>query len=404
MQRKINVGILYQTCPFRPIPGGIDTCIRGIIKFAPEDVLVSVIGVGTKDSGLAPGRWHPLSLEGAPYRFFPLFNVDSLSRQHRVPLSLKYVLSLFSARVCGDIDLLQFHRIEPMLNFPFSRKPKIVMLHHHMDFVEALNSDVRWKHFPSIFTALEKLLLPQASSIFTVHEGAFARYKRILPSVLGRLNFMPTWLDPEVFHPPGESDRMNRDAFCQAHGFKVTDKLLVFVGRIDVTKDPDLLIDAVHLARKQDASIRLLMIGDGRLKGAMVEKVASLGLSDSVVFVGLLPAHEVARHMRFSDALALSSQFEGMPRCVVEALGCGIPVITTNVGNVETLVTPGVNGRICMTNTPLGLADTISQALAELPLYTRENCTEAVRDFMAQTVLGRLYNEYRALAGSAQDR
>jgi N-acetylgalactosamine-N,N'-diacetylbacillosaminyl-diphospho-undecaprenol 4-alpha-N-acetylgalactosaminyltransferase len=105
-----------------------------------------------------------------------------------------------------------------------------------------------------------------------------------------------------------------------------TGRRFVSVGRLSVQKSlPDLL----HaFAEASDPADRLVLIGDGPLRGELVALVAELGLADRVELLGFLaePWQEIAD----ADALLLASRAEGMPNVVLESLVVGTPVIATD--------------------------------------------------------------------------
>jgi glycosyltransferase involved in cell wall biosynthesis len=71
-----------------------------------------------------------------------------------------------------------------------------------------------------------------------------------------------------------------------------------------------------------------------------------------VLFAGLRTPAQVADLLRLSDCFALTSAYEGMPMCVLEALGCGIPVVSTRVGEIARVVRPGVTGELVAPRAP----------------------------------------------------
>ncbi|NQT94089.1 MAG: glycosyltransferase [Lentisphaerae bacterium] len=90
----------------------------------------------------------------------------------------------------------------------------------------------------------------------------------------------------------------------------------------------------------------LVILGDGPMRRQLEGMARSLGIADSVCFVGGRPHEEMALWMNLSDCLCLPSRSEGMPNVVLESLACGRPVVAANVGDVPRLVREGVDGVI----------------------------------------------------------
>ncbi len=107
--------------------------------------------------------------------------------------------------------------------------------------------------------------------------------------------------------------------------------------------------------------------------------------------------------LRGSDLLVLSSDYEGMPRCVVEALGCGIPVATTDVGEVKKVVKSGVNGNIAHDFSDEAFIACLEDVIEKVDAYRGQACVDAVEDYTPAKVLAPVFDSYReaVLARSA---
>ncbi|MCG7855008.1 MAG: glycosyltransferase family 4 protein [Methanoregulaceae archaeon] len=104
---------------------------------------------------------------------------------------------------------------------------------------------------------------------------------------------------------------------------------LVFVGRLIPEKHVDILIDAVSLLNNHFPEIRCLIIGDGPERRNLEMKVRASGLGNHVVFTGKLPhSNDVISSMKSSRVFVFPSTREGFGISVLEALACGLPVVT----------------------------------------------------------------------------
>jgi glycosyltransferase involved in cell wall biosynthesis len=142
------------------------------------------------------------------------------------------------------------------------------------------------------------------------------------------------------------------------------------------------------------------MVGDGVLKNPLKHHADKLGLQERILFVGSLTAQDISELLRIADLFLLSSAYEGMPICVLEALGCGLPVATTDVGEVGRVVFEGINGEITNDRSPESLSATIVSCLDKLPQYSGIPCTNAVSEYVPSRVLEPVYENYRRLAGN----
>ncbi|WP_223556579.1 MULTISPECIES: glycosyltransferase family 4 protein [Lysinibacillus] len=116
--------------------------------------------------------------------------------------------------------------------------------------------------------------------------------------------------------------------------------LIVMVARFEVPKRQDLLLEA--LAELSDIPWRLQLIGDGSLRPNLETFVANKGLTDRVSFLG--NQLEVTPLLEDSHLFVLLSDWEGLPISIIEAMRAGLPIIATNVGGVNELVSDHENG------------------------------------------------------------
>jgi glycosyltransferase involved in cell wall biosynthesis len=137
-----------------------------------------------------------------------------------------------------------------------------------------------------------------------------------------------------------------------------------FVGRIERQKRVDLLIDAfADLSADALRQARLVIVGAGTERAVLEEKVrATPGLTARVHFAG--EARCGAEWMSAFDAFALSSDYEGMPYVLIEALAAGLPLVSTRTGGASTLIRHGWNGFI----TPVADSKAFAAALEKLAL------------------------------------
>lgn len=120
---------------------------------------------------------------------------------------------------------------------------------------------------------------------------------------------------------------------------------LVFAARLEKNKGIGLLLQAISNVKIQLPSVKLLIIGSGPLKAKLQDYVERGGLERNVFFSGWLEtAHDVARSYSSAKIFINPSFNEGGPRVVLEAMACGLPVITTKVGLMLDLIKDGENG------------------------------------------------------------
>ena len=155
--------------------------------------------------------------------------------------------------------------------------------------------------------------------------------------------------------------------------------LWLAVGRLDESKDYPNLLSAFSTLAGRHTNARLMIAGTGPLRSDLDSMIQRLGLSDRVRLLGLrldMPALYAA-----SDALGLSSAWEGMPNVVLEAMASATPVVATAVGAVPEIVSDGESGLIVPPRDHEALADAMARMM-ELPDETRQALGRAGYDFL----------------------
>ena len=136
-----------------------------------------------------------------------------------------------------------------------------------------------------------------------------------------------------------------RDLMRQKHNLPAGARIVVYVGRFVASKGLRELVEAFTTLATQDPEIHLLLVGDGVMREELRAMVTASPWRSRVHLPGALPPEAVAELINAADLLCLPSYSEGYPNVVVEALACGRPVVSTDVGGTPELVNAG-NGML----------------------------------------------------------
>lgn len=148
--------------------------------------------------------------------------------------------------------------------------------------------------------------------------------------------------------------------------------LLLFVGRLVEKKGLSVLLMALHQSSLAGHSWRLRIVGGGELEPALRQQANALGLERQVDWVG--PASQeqlVAEHLAVADLfvlpaiIAADGDRDGLPTTLVEAMACGVPVITTAIPGVDEAAPDPEAGWLVPPHDPAALARSIEQVLAD---------------------------------------
>ena len=220
-----------------------------------------------------------------------------------------------------------------------------------------------------VYGTLERMLMNR-TDLF-LFESAFARdaYQRIVGSPRHVMRVVPNGVGGDemarVEPTVGAADLVN-------------------VGEFRRIKGTDVLIDAVAELHRSGRRVSLAIAGDGEEGPALRAQVARLGLTDSVRFLGHVPARQA---FTLGRLLVVPSRADSLPYVVIEAGGAGIPMIASEVGGIPEIFGPQVE--LVPPEQPTQLAQAIAKALDD-PAGTRaaaERLRERVRQTFSQDAM-----------------
>lgn len=175
----------------------------------------------------------------------------------------------------------------------------------------------------------------------------------------GRMVVIPNGYDLAEFHPDSRMGASLRKSL----GIAPKTPVLGLVARFDPLKDHDNLLQALALLRDRGLAPACLLVGTGmdEANAMLVAQIAALGLSDQVQLLG--QRDDIPAVMNALDLHVLASSSEAFPNVLAEAMACGTPCVTTDVGDAALIV--GETGWTVPPRDPEALADAIATALAE---------------------------------------
>lgn len=162
----------------------------------------------------------------------------------------------------------------------------------------------------------------------------------------------------------------------------IREPLIVAVGRLDENKNHAMLIHAFAKIAAEYPDIKLCIYGDGSSREELEQLVAEKNLSDRISLPGCIT--DVAEHISKAKIFVLTSNTEGMPNSLMEAMALGLPVISTDCpcGGPATLIEDGVNGMLVPVGDAYALADAMRKILSDEQFAEKlsENAYHIVQD------------------------
>jgi glycosyltransferase involved in cell wall biosynthesis len=152
---------------------------------------------------------------------------------------------------------------------------------------------------------------------------------------------------------------------------------VAMVGRLVGQKNPLLFVAAAAALRRRLPGARFMLIGDGPLRAAVAAAVRAAGIEDCCALLG--ERGDVDALLRQADLFWLTSSWEGLPNAVIEALACGVPVVSTDVGGARELVREGREGFLVAAGDCEALVARSLQILADPVAHARMGAAARAR-------------------------
>ncbi len=197
----------------------------------------------------------------------------------------------------------------------------------------------------------------KAKHLFTTHSMGYRIFSGLKKTIM-RTCFKKGWVVPVAICDTVKKSIIDTYALCDAqvecvyNGVDTTiftpeeheskTKVFVSVGRFEEVKNHKLLLDAFSVVNKKYSNTELLLVGDGILRDDINDQVQKLQLTNNVRLVG--SQSDVSAFLNSADVYCCSSLVEGLPISVLEAMSCGLPIITTPAGGVVDIVKNEANG------------------------------------------------------------
>lgn len=214
-----------------------------------------------------------------------------------------------------------------------------------------MGMESRWRYL------LNRLTLFLADRVVCVSEQVAAFCARRIGLAPDKTVVIPNGVDF-----PEPSDLLTQQIARESLGLPVDGVLIGTVARLDPVKRLDVLLSALALLEDAHA----LVVGYGPEEQRLRAMAEGLGLGARVRFVGY--QEDVWPWLAACDVFALSSDWEGMPNAVLEAMGAGLPVVATAAGGTPDVVVDGETGLLVPPGDPAALAAALGRLIQDSEL------------------------------------
>lgn len=267
-------------------------------------------------------------------------------------------------RLCGRVDVIHLMAnsgwswqlfAAPVLWMGWLRKTPVIVNYRGGEAREYMTASSRWVK-PSM-TRAASLVVP--SGFLQQVFSEFELSSTVIPNII----------DLELFQPGQHAAAKN--------GFT-----LAITRNLEPIYGIDTAIRALALARQKSPEMALKIAGSGPQREELEQLAASLGLQGAVEFMGRLERKEIVSLYQSVDAVLNPTLVDNMPNSVLEALACGVPVISTDVGGVPYIVRDGETAVLVAAQQEQEMADAMLRVSRNADL--RQRLSETGRREVAQ--------------------
>jgi glycogen synthase len=182
------------------------------------------------------------------------------------------------------------------------------------------------------------------------------------------------------------------------------EKLVVAVGRLTAQKGFDDLIRAFPSILRSVPESRLLIIGEGYMRGELQSLAESEKVGGRTTFAGFVNDADLVDAIRSSDLVAVPSRFEPFGIIALEAMAAGAPVVVSRVGGLAEIVEDNVDGLEVDPDSPSSIAEATARLLTDEGLASKlaANAREKVKAYNWESSARRTLDTYKAAIGEAR--
>ncbi len=220
-------------------------------------------------------------------------------------------------------------------------------------------------------------------------------YVNSWPQPPKRVYRIPNGVDFSIYTPKGVGEQFRKEC-----GIPLDSPLIGTVGRLDYVKGYDILLNAFRIVTRGYPNARLLIVGEGPERTRLEEQAKSLSIANAVLFAGYRT--DISKVLEACTIYVCSSRSEGVPNAMLEAMAMELPIVSTRVGGIESILSDTVQGNLVPCNDEKALDYAIMDLLSN-PENARKLGQEARRrveiEFSLDTMVKRVETMYEELLG-----
>jgi N-acetyl-alpha-D-glucosaminyl L-malate synthase BshA len=314
---------------------------------------------------------------------YPLF-------QEFTPYSLSLAVKIREVAVQHDVDIVHSHYAIPYATSAFLAKEMLKTSNKNLHTITTLHgTDITLVGLMPSLYEITRFSISVSDRITAVSD--FLRKETINAFKIDRaIEVIHNFVDCNEFRPV-----RNEAIRCLYAG--PDEKLIIHVSNFRKVKNIPTVIDVVALVREK-CPCKLLLVGDGPELEAIKRMAEERNLSEYVIFLG--DRESVADILPVGDVFLLPSEHESFGLAALEAMSCGVPPVTSNIGGLHEVIEDGETGFLRDPNDAQGMSEVIIQLFQNEDLRVRVGLKareRAKRDFGRDKIVAEYLKVYEGL-------
>lgn len=236
-----------------------------------------------------------------------------------------------------------------------------------------------------LYNNIERIGINISDKIIATDKQTFEYYLTIYPGIKHKMKVIPSGVDTSFFQPFPKPLVIRKKL-----GLSGDQKYITYIGRLAY---PKLVLEIIRVFKRLTEKFdnaTLLIIGDGKEKGEIIEAIHNLNLSKKVKLLGSVPKNKVRDYINCSSVGILLSQGEGIPISIKEFLACGVPVVANNTGDIYEYVINDKTGFLVEEIDEIKIADQIFILLKNNELY-KNDCVNTALQYSTDIIYHQIY-------------
>lgn len=345
---------------YKPEIGGVEVVAETIAKILKENNYESRVLTFNNINKLEEE-----TIDGVKVKRLP-----TIFEKGSVRLSHKYKKNMKKESQNADLIIFHFPSAQPEIDLLFNNKyrnaKKICFYHGDIVGRGFLGNIYNKLVTQSFLEKMDKILVTSPN----MKDGS-----KELKKFQDKVEVIPLFVDTTHFY----YREKNKREFLLGKFKNKKEKMVMYIGRLGRSKGLEYLIEAFQNLDKKNG---LVIIGKGVKEKELKTKVQELNLEHDVLFLDFVPHEELPEYYSGSDLFVLPSTYESFGLVALEAMACGVPVITTELGTGTSFHNiDGVTGKVIEPKNSVALAKAINEILENPNKYKKQNIVKRAKDF-----------------------